>query len=70
MEQAIEQRGNGSGIAEELAPILTRGSRFAKPCASFDSSRLSWKVGARASVVCCGVMPRGRLRHPLCLSWA
>jgi class 3 adenylate cyclase/tetratricopeptide (TPR) repeat protein len=28
------------------------------------------KVGKRASVVCCGVMPSGMLRHPLFLSWA
>ncbi|HZM25781.1 MAG TPA: hypothetical protein VFB89_00290 [Gemmatimonadales bacterium] len=28
------------------------------------------KVGARASVVCWGVMPSGILRHPLFLGWA
>jgi hypothetical protein len=28
------------------------------------------KVGARASVVCWGIMPSGLLRHPLFLSWA
>jgi hypothetical protein len=27
------------------------------------------QVGARASVVCWGVMPSGMLRHPLFLSW-
>jgi hypothetical protein len=26
------------------------------------------KVGSRASVVCCGVMPSGLFRHPLFLS--
>jgi hypothetical protein len=28
------------------------------------------RVGARASVVCWGVMPSGMLRHPLFLSWS
>jgi hypothetical protein len=27
------------------------------------------QVGARASVVCWGVMPSGMLRHPLFLAW-
>jgi hypothetical protein len=27
------------------------------------------RMGARASVVCWGVMPRGMLRHPLFLRW-
>ena len=27
------------------------------------------RVGARASVVCWGVMPSGMLRHPLFLNW-
>jgi hypothetical protein len=43
---------------------------FVKQSGSRVSNHIQLNVGARASVVCWGVMPSVMLRHPLFLSWA